>query len=136
MQRCRPPRSRTKLRAKLCALPTARMRLQDWPGSQLFFNDGRIVVPQKWPGVLGTVLLVLAIEGAFMALVAARLDSPLNIVAFVTGCGSALHAECSATPARANYRRIASSMCNGKAPWWLARLRATLVSAPSAAGPC
>ena len=40
--------------------------------------------------MLGTILLVLAIEGAFMALVAARLNSPLNIAAYVTGCEATL----------------------------------------------
>jgi hypothetical protein len=60
--------------------------LQDWPGSQLFFRDGHFVISQKWPGALGTVGLVVAIEAAFMALVAVKLEQPLNLIAFLTGC--------------------------------------------------
>jgi hypothetical protein len=62
--------------------------MQQWPGNQTFFADGFWVLGSRWPGAVGTAVLVIALEILFITLVALRLPSPVKVVAVVTGCAS------------------------------------------------
>ena len=69
--------------------------LQEWPGNQVFLADGRIVLNNKWYGVLGTILLLFALEGVFLGIVAWRLKPVGRVLAYIAGCDIRLmHSSC------------------------------------------
>lgn len=55
--------------------------VQDWPGRQKFYNDGKFVMQRTWLGAFRTIVLVFALEGLFLGLVAWRLNTPWDIIA-------------------------------------------------------
>lgn len=66
-----------------CATAVA---LQDWPGYHHFFCNGRFMLPKQWKGSLGTAVLIVALEGLFIGLVALKLDAPVSYIAILSGC--------------------------------------------------
>jgi hypothetical protein len=59
--------------------------LQDWPGHQIFFRDGKFVISKTWKGAIRTTILVSVMEALFLALVARQLETPWNVIAMSSG---------------------------------------------------
>lgn len=43
------------------------------------------MLPKQWKGALGTAVLIIALEGLFIGLVALKLDTPLRYIAMLSG---------------------------------------------------
>ena len=74
---------------------TSSYTVQDWPGKQKFYKDGKFYMQYTWAGAFRTVLLILALEGLFLGLVARRLNSPWDIIAMTTSYAFFLCISCS-----------------------------------------